>query len=147
MLLVGLLTFNIFAGHVVMSWSTSFHTKRASFGKICCHRRSAVISQRQAVAVRSPHSASCFVLNFCRIASLPASHVVLASDIDVHSCSNVRSAHAGVSESDMHGATAWLPGWFPAAYDLATEVQFFLEDYQQASYFENDLCCCVCYCH
>ena len=29
-------------------------------------------------------------------------------------------------------AEAWLPSWFPAAYDLVTEVQFFLKDFRQA---------------
>ncbi len=33
-------------------------------------------------------------------------------------------------ESDS--AEAWFPSWFPAAYDLVTEVQFFLKDFRQA---------------
>jgi len=33
-------------------------------------------------------------------------------------------------ESDS--AEAWFPSWFPAAYDLVTDVQFFLKDFRQA---------------
>ena len=37
----------------------------------------------------------------------------------------------------------WLPAWFPASYDLATEVHFFLKDYQQACPGYHTVCIAV----
>ncbi len=52
-------------------------------------------------------------------------------------------------ESDS--AESWFPSWFPAAYDLVTEAQFFLKDFRQARIsvlLPNMRACmpCLCWC-
>ena len=45
------------------------------------------------------------------------------------------SAEGGAGDGEAEepsegGIPAWHPAWLPATYDLATEVQFFLQDYR-----------------
>jgi hypothetical protein len=51
----------------------------------------------------------------------------------------LRRHHAEAVEADAQAASLsgrpsdFFPSWYPATYDLATEVQYFLEDHRRVS--------------
>lgn len=55
-----------------------------------------------------------------------ARRVLRANNGAAKGCASAEAA----DEPPEGGVHVWHPDWLPATYDLATEVQFFLEDYR-----------------
>lgn len=45
--------------------------------------------------------------------------------------SHQQAAQGPAEASDGASCQHWHPAWFPATYDLATEVQYFIKDYAE----------------
>lgn len=62
-----------------------------------------------------------------------ARRLLRAGDGAVEGCASAEAA----GEPSEGGLPMWHPDWLPATYDLATEVQFFLEDYRAVCALTN----------
>ena len=67
----------------------------------------------------------------CRFSNTPCLGCIVP-DVRDASVQVIPRPGAGASDAASQDPSDWLPAWFPASYDLATEVHFFLKDYHQA---------------